>query len=104
MSKFRDCPVENESPDPCPKCGATVSGKDAVNGVCQAGATWDRATAAERERCAQVAERYLSATTESKRFGPEVARAIRRTEAPTPRNPKDRIFHGQVARGSWSTP
>jgi len=33
-----------------------VSGKDLVNGVCQAGATWDRATAAERERCAKIAE------------------------------------------------
>lgn len=56
MSKWRDCPVENESPDPCPKCGATVGGNDPVNGVCQAGATWDRATAAERERCAKTVE------------------------------------------------
>lgn len=56
MGRFRDCPVENESPDPCPKCGATVSGKDAVNGVCQAGATWDRATAAERTRCAAIVQ------------------------------------------------
>jgi hypothetical protein len=56
MSKFRECPVENESPDPCPKCGATVSGNDPVNGVCQAGATWDRAEVAERERCAKIAD------------------------------------------------
>jgi hypothetical protein len=55
VSRFRECPVENEGPDPCPKCGATVSGKDPVNGVCQAGATWDRATAAERERAAKIA-------------------------------------------------
>lgn len=56
MSRFNDCPVMNESPDPCPKCGATVSGNDPVNGVCQAGETWDRATAAERERCAKIAD------------------------------------------------
>lgn len=30
------CPVENETPDPCPACGATVSGNDPVHGVCQA--------------------------------------------------------------------
>lgn len=63
MSKYRDCPCENESPNPCPKCGATVSGKDAVNGVCQAGATWDRATAAERERCAKIAEAHKGSYT-----------------------------------------
>lgn len=33
---FQGCPVENETPDPCPRCGATVAGKDAVNGICQA--------------------------------------------------------------------
>jgi hypothetical protein len=30
------CPCENELHDPCPACGATVSGDDAVLGVCQA--------------------------------------------------------------------
>jgi hypothetical protein len=30
------CPCEDETPDPCPACGATVSGKDPVRGVCQA--------------------------------------------------------------------
>jgi len=30
------CPCENETPDPCPACGATVSGNDPVRGVCQA--------------------------------------------------------------------
>jgi hypothetical protein len=30
------CPCENETPDPCPACGATVEGKDKVRGVCQA--------------------------------------------------------------------
>lgn len=30
------CPCDEETPDPCPECGATVSGNDAVNGVCQA--------------------------------------------------------------------
>lgn len=30
------CPFENEIPDPCPACGATVSGDDPVSGVCQA--------------------------------------------------------------------
>lgn len=30
------CPCHEERPDPCPACGATVSGKDAVHGVCQA--------------------------------------------------------------------
>lgn len=32
----RYCPCEDETPDPCPECGATVSGKDPVRGVCQA--------------------------------------------------------------------
>lgn len=31
----RDCPCNAETPDPCPMCGATVSGTDAVQGVCQ---------------------------------------------------------------------
>jgi hypothetical protein len=30
------CPCQEETPDPCPACGATVSGDDPVNGVCQA--------------------------------------------------------------------
>jgi hypothetical protein len=30
------CPCENERPDPCPACGATVSGKDRWRGRCQA--------------------------------------------------------------------
>ena len=30
------CPCHDETLDPCPACGATVSGKDAVRGVCQA--------------------------------------------------------------------
>lgn len=29
------CPCEDELPDPCPACGATVSGNDPVRGVCQ---------------------------------------------------------------------
>lgn len=33
---YLGCPVEDEGPDPCPKCGATVEGNDPVNGVCQA--------------------------------------------------------------------
>jgi hypothetical protein len=32
----RYCPCKYETPDPCPACGATVSGKDKVGGVCQA--------------------------------------------------------------------
>jgi hypothetical protein len=36
-----DCPCEDEKPDPCPKCGATVSGNDPVHGRCQAGAQFD---------------------------------------------------------------
>lgn len=30
------CPCEDETPDPCPACGATIKGDDPVNGVCQA--------------------------------------------------------------------
>jgi hypothetical protein len=30
------CPCEDEKPDPCPACGATVSGKDRWQGRCQA--------------------------------------------------------------------
>lgn len=61
-SRFDECPCNEETPDPCPKCGATVSGNDPVHGVCQAGATWDRATTAERERCAQLVEQYVCST------------------------------------------
>lgn len=32
----RYCPCRDETPDPCPACGATVDGNDAVRGVCQA--------------------------------------------------------------------
>lgn len=62
MSRYLDCPCDEERPDPCPKCGATVAGNDPVNGVCQAGATWDRATLAERERCAKLIEEYVCST------------------------------------------
>lgn len=34
MIKF--CLCKDEKPDPCLACGATVSGKDKVNGRCQA--------------------------------------------------------------------
>lgn len=30
------CPCLHETPDPCPACGATVSGNDKVRGICQA--------------------------------------------------------------------
>lgn len=30
------CPCENDMPDPCPACGATVEGNDPVYGICQA--------------------------------------------------------------------
>lgn len=36
MSRPEYCPCKDETLDPCPACGATVSGKDAVRGVCQA--------------------------------------------------------------------
>lgn len=36
MSRPKYCPCKNERPDPCPACGATVEGNDAVHGVCQA--------------------------------------------------------------------
>ncbi len=36
MSGYRNCPCKYETPDPCPRCGATVAGNDPVNGVCQA--------------------------------------------------------------------
>lgn len=29
------CPCREETPDPCPLCGATVSGDDPRRGVCQ---------------------------------------------------------------------
>lgn len=31
----RYCPCQNEQPDPCPLCGATVDGNDRLHGVCQ---------------------------------------------------------------------
>lgn len=36
MTRPDYCPCENEKPDPCPACGATVEGNDPVRGVCQA--------------------------------------------------------------------
>lgn len=36
MARPDYCPCENEEPDPCPACGATVGGKDPVHGCCQA--------------------------------------------------------------------
>lgn len=33
---FLGCPVYDETPDPCPRCGATVAGNDPVRGECQA--------------------------------------------------------------------
>ena len=36
LHRPRHCPCLNESPDPCPACGATVGGNDSVRGVCQA--------------------------------------------------------------------
>lgn len=36
MTRPDYCPCEDELPDPCPACGATVKGDDPVRGVCQA--------------------------------------------------------------------
>lgn len=38
MTRPDYCPddMSEETDDPCPACGATVSGKDPVRGVCQA--------------------------------------------------------------------
>lgn len=36
MNRPEFCPCENEMPDPCPACGATVGGNDKVRGICQA--------------------------------------------------------------------
>jgi hypothetical protein len=36
MARPKYCPCEEETPDPCPACGATVEGNDPVRGVCQA--------------------------------------------------------------------
>lgn len=36
MTRPRYCPCENDTPDPCPACGASVNGSDPVRGVCQA--------------------------------------------------------------------
>jgi hypothetical protein len=30
------CPCKDDTPDPCPACGATIEGNDPVRGVCQA--------------------------------------------------------------------
>ncbi len=35
MKDRKYCPCHEEKPDPCPLCGATVSGDDKVNGICQ---------------------------------------------------------------------
>jgi len=32
-----DCPMDNDEEVSCPVCGATISGNDPVNGVCQIG-------------------------------------------------------------------
>jgi hypothetical protein len=36
MSRPEYCPCDNDLPDPCPACGATVKGNDPVHGLCQA--------------------------------------------------------------------
>lgn len=36
MTRPKWCPCDNDMPDPCPACGATISGNDSVRGVCQA--------------------------------------------------------------------
>lgn len=36
MTRPLYCQCADESPDPCPACGATVDGNDRVNGICQA--------------------------------------------------------------------
>lgn len=36
MARPDYCPCENDAPDPCPECGATIRGDDPVHGVCQA--------------------------------------------------------------------
>lgn len=36
MARPEYCPCEEETPDPCPACGATVAGDDPVRGICQA--------------------------------------------------------------------
>lgn len=54
------CPCENESPDPCPICGATVSGDDPVNGVCQATIIDDRVRRAGIEAMREAAVNVLA--------------------------------------------
>lgn len=36
MKRIEYCPCDNDAPDPCPACGATLSGDDPVRGICQA--------------------------------------------------------------------
>jgi hypothetical protein len=36
MARPNYCPCVNGQPDPCPACGATISGNDPVRGFCQA--------------------------------------------------------------------
>lgn len=36
MPRLVYCPCNDDKPDPCPACGATVSGNDPVRGICQA--------------------------------------------------------------------
>lgn len=48
------CPCNDETPDPCPECGATVSGNDIVGGVCQAGRKEKEATEILRQRIAEL--------------------------------------------------
>lgn len=36
MARPEYCPCEDDAPDPCPACGATVKGDDKVRGICQA--------------------------------------------------------------------
>ena len=48
------CPCKNEQPDPCPVCGATVSGDDPVKGVCQAGNPLGSEVATLRARIAAL--------------------------------------------------
>lgn len=53
------CPCFDETVDPCPRCGATVAGNDAVRGVCQAD-FMDKALGDEIERLRAALERVTN--------------------------------------------
>ena len=55
---------------------AETAGDDPVHGVCQAGETWDLATAAERKRCAKIIREALDTGEYERSLGQSIVKRV----------------------------